>query len=84
MISPSVKPQKIATTGIKQVTEEAKIAVVPLTSWLNKTKAIDVPTVDTNTTQNKAKYAPSIVIFSEKSENAGESQEKDAVDHPMR
>ena len=75
MISPSTKPHKIATIGIKQVTEEAKIAVVPLTNWLNKTKAIDVPTVDSNTTQNKAKYAPSIVIFSEKSENPNASKQ---------
>ena len=39
----------MATIGIKYVTEDAKMAVVPFTNWLNKTKAMDVPTVESIT-----------------------------------
>ena len=43
MFSPSNTPQEIATTGIRYVTEEAKIAEESFISLLKITTARDVP-----------------------------------------
>lgn len=49
IFSPSTKPQKIATIGMRYVTDEANIAVVFFTKTLKATRAMEVPIVDNKT-----------------------------------